>query len=45
MIKEQYPELKDVVKDKKEIKLLQLWLERNTEGIDVNLEIAPLFFI
>lgn len=44
-LKEQYPELKDVLKDKKGIKLLQLWLERNTEGIDVNLEIAPLFVL
>ena len=34
-----------MLKDKKGIKLLQLWLERNTEGIDVNLEIAPLFVL
>lgn len=44
-LKEQYPELKDEVRDKKGIKLLQLWLERNTDGIDVNLEIAPLFVL
>lgn len=44
-IKEQYPELKDELKDKKGIKLLQLWLEQNTEGIDVSVEIAPLFVL
>lgn len=44
-LKEQYPELKDELKEKKGIKLLQLWLERNTEGVDVNLEIAPLFVL
>ncbi len=44
-LKEQYPELKDELKDKKGIKLLQLWLERNTEGGDVSLEIAPLFVL
>lgn len=44
-LKEQHPELKDELKDKKGIKLLQLWLEKNTEGIDVSLEIAPLFVL
>jgi len=43
--KEQYPNEKDVLKDKKGIKLLQLWLERNTENIDINLEIAPLYVL
>ncbi|QLY78971.1 hypothetical protein [Clostridium intestinale] len=45
MIKEKYPELKEELKDKKGIKLLQLWLNKNTENIDVNLEIAPLFVL
>ena len=45
ILKEQHPELKDKLKDKKGIKLLQMWLEQNTEGIDVNLEIAPLFVL
>lgn len=44
-LKEQYPELKDELKDKKGIKLFQLWLERNTDGVDVSLEIAPLFVL
>lgn len=38
-------ELKDKLKDKKGIKLLQLWLEINTENIDINSEIAPLFVL
>ena len=45
ILKSQHPELKDELKDKKGIKLLQLWLEKNTVGIDVNLEIAPLFVL
>lgn len=44
-IKEKYPELADEIKDKKGIKLLQLWLEQNTEGINVNFEIAPLYVL
>lgn len=44
-LKSQHPELKEELKDKKGIKLLQLWLEKNTVGIDVNLEIAPLFVL
>lgn len=45
VLNEQYPELKEELKQKKGIKLLQLWLERNTQGIDVSLEIAPLFVL
>lgn len=45
ILKCQHPELKDEIKDKKGIKLLQLWLEKNTITIDVNLEIAPLFVL
>lgn len=44
-IKEEYPELKEEIKDKKGIKLLQLWLEKNTDSIDINTEIAPLFVL
>lgn len=44
-IKEGYPELKEEIKEKKGIKLLQIWLEKNTQGIDVNAEIAPLFVL
>lgn len=44
-LKEKYPELKDELKGKKGIKLLQLWLEKNTKNIDVNKEIAPLFVL
>ncbi len=44
-LKQKYPELKEELKGKKGIKLLQLWLEKNTTGIDVNVEIAPLFVL
>lgn len=44
-LKEQYPEMKDKLKGKKGIKLLQMWLEKNTGRIDVKLEIAPLFVL
>ena len=44
-LKQKHPELKEELKDKKGIKLLQLWLEKNTIGIDVNVEIAPLFVL
>ena len=44
-LKQKYPELKEELKGKKGIKLLQLWLEKNTTGIDVNAEIAPLFVL
>lgn len=44
-IKEKYPELKEEIKDKKGIKLLQLWLEKNTDNIDISMEIAPLFVL
>lgn len=44
-LKEKFPNLRNVIKDKKGIKLLQLWLEQNSSGIDVNLEIAPLFVL
>lgn len=44
-LKEKYPELREELKNKKGIKLLQLWLEKNTDKIDVNKEIAPLFVL
>lgn len=44
-LKQKYPELKEELKGKKGIKLLQLWLEKNTTGIDVNVVIAPLFVL
>ena len=33
-LKEKYPELREELKNKKGIKLLQLWLEKNTDKID-----------
>ena len=36
---------KEELKEKKGIKLLQLWLDKNTQNIDVNLEIAPLYVL
>lgn len=44
-LKEKFPELKEELKGKKGIKLLQLWLEKNTKGIDVCVVIAPLFVL
>lgn len=44
-LKASHPELKDQLKGKKGIKLLQLWLEKNTKDIDINKEIAPLFVL
>lgn len=44
-LKRQHPELKDELTNKKGIKLLQLWLENNTIGINVNQEISPLFVL
>lgn len=44
-LKEQHPEIKDELKDKKGIKLLQLWLEKNTQNLDINAEISPLFVL
>ena len=44
-LKKDYPELKAALKDKKGIKLLTMWLEKNTEGIDVGVEIGPLFVL
>ena len=37
--------MKDELTNKKGIKLLQLWLENNTIGINVNQEISPLFVL
>ena len=37
--------MKEELKCKKGIKLLQLWLEKNTKGIDVCVVIAPLFVL
>lgn len=44
-LKQKHPELKEEINGKKGIKLLQYWLEKNTETIDVNKEIAPLFVL
>ena len=44
-MKEKFPDLKEELKGKKGIKLLQLWLEKNTKGIDVCAVIAPLFVL
>lgn len=44
-LKENYPEIKEDIKEKKGIKLLQYWLEKNTVNIDINTEIAPLFVL
>ena len=44
-LKENYPEIKEDIKGKKGIKLLQYWLEKNTVNIDINTEIAPLFVL
>ncbi len=44
-LNKQFPEIKDNLKSKKGIKILQLWLEKNTEGIKVDVEIAPLFVL
>lgn len=44
-LKEKFPDLKEELKGKKGIKLLQLWLEKNTKGIDVCAVIAPLFVL
>jgi len=44
-LKKRFPELKEELKEKKGIKLLQLWLDKNTQNIDVNLEIAPLYVL
>lgn len=44
-IKSKNPEAKEKLKEKKGIKLLQMWLENNTEEIDINAEIGPLFVL
>ncbi|SEW33380.1 hypothetical protein [[Clostridium] fimetarium] len=44
-LKQKYPEVKEEIKGKKGIKLLQYWLEKNTDKIDINTEIAPLFVL
>ena len=44
-LKKNHPEMKDEIKGKKGIKLFQLWLDKNTSGIDVSTTIAPLYVL
>lgn len=44
-LKSRYPDLKEELANKKGIKLLQMWLEKSTLNIDVDLEIAPLYVL
>ena len=45
VLKTSHPELSSEIKDKKGIKLFQLWLKKNTTDIDVNIEICPLYVL